>query len=166
MLRIGPALLLLLLGAVAARGARALQPLKVASLSTVTTEIAQKVGGDRVAVLGLVKPGIDPHDYEPTPDDLKAMGASDLVLASGKGLEGYLAKLQQSSGTKASLLRVGDALPGLRSVAGSAHGEDPHWWQSIGAVEKAVRVVRDRLIELRPGDQAVFAQNAAAYLAE
>jgi zinc/manganese transport system substrate-binding protein len=166
MLRMGSALLLSLLVAVASCGARAVEPLKVASLSTVTTEIAQKVGGDRVAVLGLVKPGIDPHDYEPTPDDLKAMGASDLVLASGKGLEGYLGKLQQSSGTKASLLRVGDALPGLRSVAGSAHGEDPHWWQSIGAVEKAVRVVRDRLIELRPGEQAVFAQNAAAYLAE
>jgi zinc/manganese transport system substrate-binding protein len=160
-------LLLLALTSAGAPGiALATAPLKVASLSTVTSEIAQRVGGDRVAVIGLVKPGIDPHEYEPTPEDLKAMAASDLVIASGKGLEGYLSKLQQSSGTTASLLRVGDALPGLKSIAGSAHGEDPHWWQSIGAVQKAARIVRDRFIELRPADQEVFTRNAAVYGAE
>ena len=159
-------LLVALLGAGAPGIVRASGPLQVASLSTVTTEIAQKVGGQRVAVIGLVKPGVDPHDYEPTPDDLKAMAVSDLVLASGKGLEGYLGKLQQSSGTKGSLLRVGDALPGLKSIAPDSHGEDPHWWQSIGEVQQAVRLVRDRFSQLRPADKEIFTKNAAAYLAE
>jgi len=141
-------------------------PLRVASLSTVTTEIAQRVGGDRVVVIGLVKPGVDPHEFEPTPEDLKTMAASDLVLASGKGLEGYLDKLQESSGTKGSLLRVGDSLPGLNSTDRAGRGEDPHWWQSIREVQQAVRIVRDRFNQLRPADQEIFAANAAKYLAE
>lgn len=143
-------------------------PLRVASLSTVTTEIARRVGGDRVVVTGLVKPGVDPHDYETTPSDLKTVAASDLVLASGKGLEGYLDKLPQSSGSKGALLRVGDALPGLSrgGVGGRASGDDPHWWQSIREMQQAARVVRDRLSQLRPADREIFARNAAAYLAE
>ena len=147
----------------------AAEPLHVASLSTVTTEIVQKVGGNRVAVTGLVKPGIDPHDYEPTPADLKAIAGSDLVVASGKGIEGYLAKLQLSSGTPAALLSVGDALPGLRAMPGTEGrkgGEDPHWWHSIGAMQKAVLVVRDRLVSLRPEDREKFTTNAASYQVE
>lgn len=147
----------------------AAEPLHVASLSTVTTEIVQKVGGNRVAVTGLVKPGIDPHDYEPTPADLKAIAGSDLVVASGKGIEGYLAKLQLSSGTPAALLSVGDALPGLRAMPGTEGrkgGEDPHWWHSISAMQKAVQVVRDRLVSLRPEDREKFTTNAASYQVE
>ena len=151
------------------RLATATEPLRVACLSTITTEIVQKVGGARVVVVGLVKPGMDPHDYEPTPADLKAMADSDLVVASGKGIEGYLSKLRQSSGTKASLLPVGDALPGLRALPGTEvarNGEDPHWWHSIGAMEKAVTIVRDGLIALRPADRETFTQNAATYQLE
>ena len=58
--------------------------LKVASFSTVLTEIAQQVGGNHVNVAGLVKPGQDPHEYQPTPDDLRQAGDAKLILLSGK----------------------------------------------------------------------------------
>lgn len=150
---------------------RAAEPLRIASLHTVTTEIAQRVGGDRVAVTGLVKAGVDPHDYEPTPDDLKVVASSELILAAGKGLEGYLDKLKQSSGSKAPLLKAGDTLPNYKAIVGPGHeghdhGVDPHWWHSIGAVEKVVGVVRERLAKMRPEDKATFDKNATAYLAE
>ncbi len=150
---------------------RAAEPLKIASLHTITTEIAQRVGGDRVAVTGLVKPGVDPHDFEPTPADLKVVAEAELVLAAGKGLEGYLDKLLPSSGSRASMLKVGDALPSLKLTTKHddhehKQGTDPHWWNSIGAVRKAVEIVRDRLTKLRPADTAVFARNAAAYATE
>jgi ABC-type Zn uptake system ZnuABC Zn-binding protein ZnuA len=41
--------------------------LKIASFSTVLTEIAQQVGGNHVTVVGLLQPGQDPHEYQPTP---------------------------------------------------------------------------------------------------
>ena len=42
-------------------GARA--DLTVASLSTITTDIAKNVGGDKVRIIPLIKPGVDPHDF-------------------------------------------------------------------------------------------------------
>ncbi len=149
----------------------AAQPLRVASLHTVTTEITQRVGGDRVTVTGLLKPGIDPHDYEPTPADIEVIAGAELIVAAGKGLEGYLTKLPQSSGTRGSFLKVGDLLPSLKGPAGEGgggreRGIDPHWWQSIAAVEKAVVVVREKLAALRPADAEIFAKNSASYLSE
>ena len=42
-------------------------PLRVVTLTTVLTEIAQEVGGGEVDVTGLVQPGVDPHTFNPSP---------------------------------------------------------------------------------------------------
>jgi len=137
---------------------------QVASLSTILTEIAQQVGGDRVEVMGLVKAGVDPHDFEPSPEDLKAVSHAQLVLASGKGMEGYLVKLRESA-PQAHFIEVGKALPSLRLKLelNAATIEDPHWWHSIANVEQAVRVVQQALTQLSPNDKETFSQRAAAY---
>jgi ABC-type Zn uptake system ZnuABC Zn-binding protein ZnuA len=140
-------------------------PIGVASFSTITTEIAQKVGGDRVTVAALVKPGVDPHAYEPKPDDLKQVGKARLILASGKNMENYTAKLQESAVPGTVLLPVGDAFPSLtmKEEEGGKTVPDPHWWNSISNMKKAVRVVLDALVKISPGDKETFSRNADAY---
>jgi zinc/manganese transport system substrate-binding protein len=140
----------------------------VTSLSTILTEIAHDIGGDHVKVVPLVKAGMDPHEYEPQPEDLKNASDSQLILATGKHLESYLPKLSQSTGGKAAILQVGDAFPSLKITgdeAAKTQGEDPHWWHSIPNMKVAVKVIRDEFIKLDPADQADFQKNAAAYLA-
>jgi ABC-type Zn uptake system ZnuABC Zn-binding protein ZnuA len=134
--------------------ARAANHLQVASFSTVLTEIARQVGGDRVTVFGLVRPGVDPHEYEPTPADLRKVSEARVILTSGRQLEDYLGKLQQASGGKADLLPVGDRL--TTSAI--------HWWNSVGNVEEATRIVRDELSKVDPADQPIFEKNASDYL--
>jgi len=148
---------------------RAADPIGVASFSTITTEIAQKIGGDRVAVTGIVKPGVDPHEYEPAPDDLKKVGSAQLVLASGKHMENYTAKLKESAAPGATLLAVGDAFPSLimkDEENGGREIQDPHWWHSIANMKKAVRAVEDALIKISPADKESFSKNADAYIAQ
>ena len=147
------AALLLALSPVAAVASK----LNVASFSTILTEVAQKVGGEHVVVFGLVKPGVDPHEYEPTPADMRRASEAQLILTSGRLSESYLNKLQEVSAGKATLLAVGDQLPGLAP-------NDIHWWNAVGNVEAATVVVRDALTKLDPADAADFARNAQAYL--
>lgn len=137
--------------------AAAAPKLELASFSTVLTEIAQRVGREHVVVHGLVRPGIDPHEYEPTPADLKQVSGARLILTNGRHLENYLNKLQAASGGRAELVKVGDDLDGLTA--------DPHWWNSVRYVEQATRIVRDKLSALDPTDAADFARNAESYLA-
>ena len=97
------------------------EPIKVASLSTVLTDIARNVGGDRVEILEIIKPGSDPHLYEPTPGDIKKISSVQIVLASGLGFEPYLDKLRSSVEKKRGCIRCSgicgetDRLRGRRS---------------------------------------------------
>lgn len=149
-------------------GVSAAEKIRVSSFSTVLTEIAQKVGGDRVEVTGHVKPGIDPHEYEPKASDIRTVTNADLVLLSAKHLEGYVGKLKEATGTKGHVVEVGDQMPSLKlAVEYGEHAhdsEDPHWWHSPKNLKIATKVVRDELIKLSPADKAAFTANASAYM--
>jgi zinc/manganese transport system substrate-binding protein len=146
----------------------------VASFSTIDTEIVQQVGDDHVEVAALVKPGVDPHEYEPTPADLRKVSDAQLILTSGKHMENYLNKLQEATGGKADLLKVGDHFSSLKlkpeegenGTDKSGMIEDPHWWHSVANVKQATKIIRDELIKLDPADKTDFEKNANAYLAE
>src|SRR4051812_37288296 len=101
-------LLILPLACALALPAIAADKLKIVTFSTVLTEIAERVAQDQAEVIGLVKPGVDPHDYEPRPADLKLVAEAQLVLLSAKHMEGYVNKLQEATGTKGLLVQVGD----------------------------------------------------------
>jgi ABC-type Zn uptake system ZnuABC Zn-binding protein ZnuA len=142
--------------------------IRVSSFSSILTEVATQVGGDRVEVTGHVKPGTDPHDFEPRASDLKAVSNADLVLLSAKHLEGYVGKLRDV--TKARIVEVGDSFPSLKlTVQHGDHthdGEDPHWWHSVKNIERAAKVVRDELTKISPADKAVFTANYESYVAK
>ncbi|HEY5893452.1 MAG TPA: metal ABC transporter substrate-binding protein [Chthoniobacterales bacterium] len=136
---------------------RAEERIRVVSLSTVLTEIAQKVGADRVDVVNLIPAGTDPHEFQPTPSDMVSISNAGLILASGRHMEGYLAKLPESSGTRAAVVAVGDR------ISNPVLTDDPHWWHSIKNVQEATEIVRSELSRISPINAPFFAENAAAY---
>jgi zinc/manganese transport system substrate-binding protein len=140
--------------------------LKVASLSTITTEIAQNVGGTAVRVIPLIRAGIDPHDFQPSPWDVREIEGANLVLLTGKGMEGYLTKLEDAVGNKSKFVDVGAEIPTLTLKEDGRIVEDPHWWHSIANMKKATAVVRRHFVEADPANKVLYAKNAAAYLAK
>lgn len=141
-----------------------LGPIRVATLNTVLTEIATKVGGDDVSVTGILRPGIDPHSFNPSPADMRAIVDADLVLASGLGIDAYLGRLVSHSGAKGRVVSVGDAAPLILVVSQASGEKDPHWWHSIDDVIFATDLVRSELTRLRPGSGDQFAANARNYV--
>lgn len=61
--------------------------LKVVATVYPVYEFAQHVGKDKIEVSMLIPPGAEPHDWEPTPQDLAKIKASRLLLYHGAGLE-------------------------------------------------------------------------------
>lgn len=140
------------------------EPLRVATLTTVLTEVAREVGGSEVRVAGLVGAGTDPHTFNPSPADVREVVDADIVLASGLHLEAYLGRLIGNAGDRSRVFSVGEKLPFVLSTGeGGSSEPDPHWWHSIGEMMAAVDLVRDAFTRLRPGAAPVFARNAAAY---
>jgi zinc/manganese transport system substrate-binding protein len=121
------------------------------------------VGGDYAQVVAIVKPGVDPHEFQPTPNDIKTINEADVVLITGKGIEGYLRKLEENVG-KGKFVDTGKTFPSLRMEEDGKEVEDPHWWHSIDNVKKATLVVRDALSKADATHKVEFEKNADAYL--
>jgi len=138
--------------------------LKIASLSTITTDLARNIGGCHVRVAGIIKPGVDPHEFEPTPADVRDVAGADLVLLTGKGMEGYLSKLEEAAGGSGKFVNVGKTTPSLVMSDDGKTVEDPHWWHSVANAEKATRVIAEAFENADPANASDYDKHATAYL--
>lgn len=139
--------------------------LTVASLSTITTDLAKNIGGTHVKIEAIIKPGINPHEFEPTPSDVKKVAKADLVLFSGKGMEGFLTKLEEATGVPGKFVNVGQAVPSLQMTEEDRRVEDPHWWHSVENMKRATRLVADRFEKTDPVNHAYYAEREKECLA-
>jgi zinc/manganese transport system substrate-binding protein len=133
----------------------------VASFS-ILGDFIKNVGGDKVSVTTLVGPNGDVHVYTPAPDDAKRIADARLLVVNGLGLEGWLPRLLQASGSKAPIIIASKGIAPLQ--AGS--DADPHAWQSVANAKIYVANIRDALIAADPADAGTFRANAARYLSE
>jgi zinc/manganese transport system substrate-binding protein len=142
--------------------ARAQERLDVTASFSILGDFVQNVGGDRVRVNTLVGPGGDVHVYAPSPSDAQKIADSKLLVINGLGLEGWLPRLLQASGSKAPIVTAtkGIAPLKLRSDA------DPHAWQSVPNAKVYVANIRDALVAVDPPDASVFRSRADAYVAK
>ncbi len=147
--------------------------LKLASLHPVLSDLARQVGGEHVEVVGLLKLGGDVHGFAPSAADLRRMGDSRLVLASGKGIEPYLAKLKDSLSAGQEILDVGRGVPSLTISEDSGlfvccphHSEgslDPHWWHSVKNMQRATKIVGSAFGKADPANAKAYKARAKAY---
>jgi zinc/manganese transport system substrate-binding protein len=142
--------------------ARAQERLTVVASFSILGDFARAVGGDRVDVTTLVGPNADVHVYTPAPADAKTIAGAKLVIVNGLGLEGWLPRLVQSAGGKATIVVATTGIAPLKRGAEA----DPHAWQSVSNAKIYVANIRDALVAASPADAAAFRANAERYLAE
>jgi manganese/iron transport system substrate-binding protein len=134
---------------------------RVVATSTIIADLAQEVGGEEIQLTGILKPGTDPHVYEPVPADSRFLEEADLILYNGYNLEPGLIKLMNAAGGKARKLAVGEAVKPLQLDQGSEVVPDPHVWGSAENAIAMVNTIRDELIKLSPKDRDKYTQRAA-----
>src|SRR5258708_3691901 len=161
MRRLYPWLISVLLAATGAP-VHAQAPLNVVASFSILGDFVRNVGGDRVSVTTLVGPDGDAHVYVPTPADAKKIADAKLVIVNGFGLEGWLPRLVQSAGGKASIVTATSGIAPL-SLGSDA---DPHAWQSVVNAKTYVGNIRDALVAADPAAATVFRANAEAHLAK
>ena len=137
-------------------------PLKVVASFSILGDFVKNVGGDRVEVTTLVGSDGDVHVYTPTPSDARKIADAKLLVINGFGLEGWLPRLLQAAGGKASIVTVTSGIAPLRLGSDT----DPHAWQSVANAEKYVANIQDALAAADPLDAEFFRKNAQAYLAK
>jgi zinc/manganese transport system substrate-binding protein len=141
--------------------------LKVVASFSILADMAREVGGERVEVQSLVGADGDAHAFQPTPADARAVAQAAVLVVNGLGFEGWIERLQRSSGFKGKLVV---ASAGLKPLAQQphAHGHkhdaaDPHAWQDLANGRLYVDNIARGLSEADAGNAAFYAERARAY---
>jgi zinc/manganese transport system substrate-binding protein len=153
-------------------------PLAVVATTPEVADFVRNVGGPDVKVTQIIKPNVDPHDYEPTPADIQAIATATLVVKNGVGLEEWLDRTIEASGFAGTVV---DSSRGVTLREGGHHDEDegheegeehaeeehdPHIWHNPQNAEIMVTNIEKGLAAADPARRDAFASNRAAYAAE
>jgi zinc/manganese transport system substrate-binding protein len=126
--------------------------LTAVATTTQVADLVRQVGGGRVNVEGMLRPGGDPHDYEPRPSDVAAVAGAAVVFGSGGEVDGWLADVIDNAGGDGEAVSLIDSVRRL--------DDDPHWWQDPRNGVRAVEAIRSELTRADADGRAVYRRNA------
>lgn len=145
-------------------------PLKVLAVESFLADIAQNVAGDRIKVDTLIPLGIDPHSYQPTPQEMAKIAESQVLIINGAHFEEWLDKILQNAGGTHTLVEASAGLTSRKPTANEAldpdHAGDPHFWLDPTKVIHYVENIRDGLSKADPAGAVKYSANAAQYIAK
>lgn len=147
--------------------------LQVVATTNLVADLVAQVGGEHITLYTLMGPGIDPHSYTSTPEDMRTLEDAQVVFINGLHLEEALADRLTALTAPVIAVNVGIT---PRELAPDEHGEaaaaeehhhegaDPHTWQRVANVKQWVENVRTTLRQLDPPNAAAYDAAADAYL--
>ncbi len=140
-------------------------------------DIAQRVAGERIEVVLVLPPGQSEHQYDPTPREMAALAGSDLGIAVGLELDGWVERIiENAAGDDVEVVQLGpdlDPRPMAAPTVGEEEGEhhdegeehegeeahhhhhhhganDPHFWLDPVRMKDAVDLIVAAFSELDP----------------
>lgn len=143
----------------------------VLSTTTILHDMTRQVGGDAIITVCLLKPGVDAHTYEVTPQDVKEISRAKMVVINGLGFDSWADRLVRSSGYSGPVINVSKGVKTLETEHDDHEGHDhhhhgcvdPHIWQDVGNAIRMVANIEAGLAKSFPDKTSIFKANATAY---
>lgn len=113
--------------------------------------LAEQLGGSHVKVTSIIdNPDADPHDYEPTAADGRAIAAAKLVIINGAGYDAWAGKLTDANpDADRATITVGD-------LVGAKDGDNPHRWYNPDDVRTVIDAITAGYKKIDPASAAFF----------
>jgi zinc transport system substrate-binding protein len=136
-------------------------------------EFTHQVAGPSARVVSLVPTGAEPHDWEPSPQDLVEIREARLLVHNGGGLDPWVSRLlSEPASPKTLIVRATEGIPLLTSTPSSdGRGPDrpipdPHVWLDPVLAQSMVETIRAALARVDPDHAATYAENSRRFVAE
>lgn len=138
-------------------------------------DFARAVAGDQAQIKMLLKPGVDMHGYEPSPEDIIDIENCSLFIYTGGESDEWIEGILENT-HNINTLRMMDVVKPVEeeTVEGMESEEedkaeveyDEHVWTSLRNAQLIIDAIQNRLSEIYPDERASFAQNSANYKAK
>ena len=121
-------------------------------------ELARHVAGARAEVVALVPPGVEPHDWEPSPRDVSLVQGAAALVHTGTALDAWVTRLIASLPGRVAVI---DTSRGLSLLTRDA-GPDPHTWLDPTLARAQAQTIAAGLARVDPAGRAGYEERAAA----
>ena len=141
---------------------------KVVATTTVICDLTKQIAANTIDLTCPIKAGTDPHIYEPTPGDRKAIEEAKLVLYGGYNFEPSLIKIIKATTNTAPKIAINEvAVPKPQTFEDDGKTEtDPHVWHNAQNGISMVEVIQSNLAKVAPENADLYAKNAQAMTKE
>jgi zinc transport system substrate-binding protein len=127
------------------------------------TFLSEKIGGNRITVNQLTKPGVEAHDFEPAPSDIRAISDSELFIYNHPSFESWALNAAYASSTDGDNSPMVTVQTVILESVGEDHGEDhvdAHVWLNPLKAQKQADRILSALIEVDPEGAQIYTRNA------
>ena len=140
-------------------------PYRAVATTGMVGDIVRNVAGDRAEVAVIMGPGVDPHLYTASRDDVARMGRADIIFYSGLLLEGKMTDALVRIAGRKPVMAVTEALDESYLLEPEEYAGlyDPHLWMDPTAWSRCVNAVAERLAEFDPPNADLYRRNAEDY---
>lgn len=135
-------------------------------------DFARAVASDQAQIKLLLKPGVDMHSYEPSPEDIIDIENCSLFIYTGGESDEWVEGILENT-RNINTLRMMDIIKPVKEeiVEGMESEEedkeeveyDEHVWTSLRNAQLIIDAIQNRLSEIYPDECASFAQNSTNY---
>lgn len=145
---------------------RAEGELLVVATTPILADIVRQVGGQRVSVRSLLPPNADPHDFEPSPQDLVDLDGAAVIVKHGLQLDSWADAMIDNAGSSAPIVVATEGIETLASDEESFSEGDPHVWFDPRNVKVMATNIAAGLIAADPDGTADYEARRDAYEAQ
>lgn len=147
------------------------EKLRVVTTNSILEDMVEQVGGKHVQVYSIVKRGTDPHEYDPTTDDIAAATEADVLFHNGLNLEtggsGWFSKLTKTANKrddKEVFAASKHVKPMYLTESGKENETDPHDWLDLNNGIKYVNMISGVLQDKDPKHAKAYQKRTDAYV--
>lgn len=122
---------------------------------------AQQIGGNKADVSSITPASAEPHDYEPTAQDIARINDGNMLVLNGGKLEAWGDKIkEQVKGTNVLVVTAGDGLANKTLNENGQTIQDPHVWLNPILAKKEVTIIEKGYEKIDPKNADYFRTNA------
>ena len=154
------------------------QPLRVAASIYPLAFLVQGVAGPDIDVITVTPSGMEPHDFQASPQDILSLRDMDLFFSNGAGVDSWAERLKVTFADRpVSTVEMADSLRKqgvtIRQAKVSEDGslpdslsQDPHFWQDPVIVQQEIGIIADALSTADNARAYLYRKNAKALAAQ
>ena len=134
-------------------------------------EFTKEVGKNKVDVSLIIPAGVEPHDWEPSIQDLQRMQQADIIIINGIGFENWLERIEKSN-LEITIIDSSNGINIIKEIDIDEHEDsnhnsslgNPHIWLNPSLAKIQVKNIANGLIKLDPDNSLYYQDNSENYI--